>query len=108
MKSRSPPTFWFAFWIAAGELAERDAVPAKPEGVDLHVVLLGLAAVARDVDDALHLLELALEDPVLGGLQVLERVALADDAVAEHLADRVPGRELRLQARSAAARTGCG
>ena len=51
-----------------------------------------------DVDDAGHLLELALEDPVLGRLQLLERVALADDAVAEDLADRVPRRELRLHA----------
>ena len=42
------------------------------------------------------LLELPLEDPVLGGLQVHLRVALADDLVAEHLADRVPGGQLRL------------
>jgi hypothetical protein len=69
-------------------------VTAEPVGVDLDVVLLGLAAVARDVDDALHLLELALEDPVLGGLEILERVALADDAIPEHLADRVPRRKL--------------
>ncbi len=74
------------------DLAERHVLGAEPEGVDLHVVLLGLAAVARDVDDALHLLELALEHPVLRGLQILEGVSLADDAVAEHLADRVPGR----------------
>ena len=56
---------------------QRDALPAQAVGVDLDVVLLRLAAEARDVDDAGHLLELPLEDPVLGGLQVLERVALA-------------------------------
>ena len=77
MKRRWPPTFWFAFGDRGVELRERHAVPAQAVGVDLDVVLLRLAAVARDVDDALHLLELALEDPVLGRLQVLERVALA-------------------------------
>ena len=81
------------------DLAERDALAAQPVGVDLDVVLLGLAAEARDVDDALDLLELALEDPVLGRLQVPERVALAAERVAEDLADGVPRRELRLQCR---------
>ena len=70
---------------------------AQAERVDFDVVLLGLAAVARDVDDALNLLELTLEDPVFGGLQVLERVALADESVAEDLADGVPRRELTLE-----------
>ena len=56
----------------AGHLTERHAVAAQAVGVDLDVVLLRLAAVARDVDDALDLLELSLEDPVLRGLEVLE------------------------------------
>ena len=90
------------------ELRERDPLPAQAIGVDAHVVLLRLAAVARDVDDAVDLLELALEDPVLGRLQVLQRVALALQRVAEDLADRVPRRERRLVVRRAARRTAGG
>jgi hypothetical protein len=82
-----------------GELPQRDAVPAEAIRVDFDVVLLRLAAVAGDVDDALDRLELALEDPVLGRLQILEGVALSDHAIPEHLADRVPRRERRLHAR---------
>jgi hypothetical protein len=77
------------------ELSEVDPLAGQPIGVHADVVLLRLAAEADDVDDAADLLELALEDPVLRGLQVHLRVTLADDLVPEHLADRVPGRQLR-------------
>ena len=56
------------------------AVALEAIGVDLDVVLLGLAAEADDVDDARHLPELPLEDPVLRRLQIGERVALAAHA----------------------------
>src|SRR3974377_472955 len=57
-------------------------------------MLLRLAPVARYVDDARPLLELPLENPVLGGLEVAQRVALAAHDVAVELSDRVPRREL--------------
>ena len=72
------------------DLGERDALAAQPVGVDLHVVLLRLAAVARDVDDAVDLLELALEEPVLRRLQITEGVALASQRVAKDFTDGVP------------------
>ena len=84
---------------AVRQLVELHAVSPQAEGVDVHVVLLGLAAEADDVDDARHLLELALEDPVLGGLEVPQRIALADDAISEDLPDGVPRREHRLHRR---------
>ena len=84
---------------AGDERRELGALAAQAEGVDLHVVLLGLAAEADDVDDALHLLELAFEDPVLRGLEIARRVAAPLDRVAEHLADGVPGRDGRLHVR---------
>src|SRR5439155_3503995 len=61
--------------------------------------LLGLTAEADDVDDAGHLLELALEDPILRGLEIANGVALAFDGVAKHFSDRVPGRDVALHAR---------
>ncbi len=78
------------------ERAELDPLTAKAEGVDRHVVLLRLAAEAHDVDDAAHLLELPLEDPVLGRLQIARAVAVSLHRVAEHLADGVPRRDARL------------
>ena len=83
----------------ADQLRERHVLAAQPVGVDPHVVLLRFAAEGDDVDDAGNLLELAFEDPVLRRLQVEQRVALADDVVAEQLADGVPWRQLRLHPR---------
>ena len=96
---RCPPTFWLAFDERVHQLLEGQVLPLELIGVDLDVILLGVAAEADDVDDAGHLAELLLEDPVLRRLQVGERVALADDAVAEDLADGVPRRQLRLHPR---------
>ena len=81
------------------QLRQRQVLPLELIGVDLDVILLRVAAEADDVDDAGHLTELLLEDPVLRRLQVGQRVALADDAVAEDLADGVPRRQLRLHVR---------
>ena len=81
------------------DLGKRHAVPVQAKRVDLDVVLFGLAPITRDVDDPLNLLELTLENPVFGGLQVLEGVALADQSVPVDLADGVPWRELTLNAR---------
>ena len=74
-------------------------MPAEAKGVDLHVVLLRLAAVAGDVHNTLDLLELPLENPVLRGLEVFERVSLADDAVPIELANRIPRRKAGLHPR---------
>jgi hypothetical protein len=79
-------------------LRQGQLLAAQPVGVHLHLVLLGLAAEAGDVDHPGHRLEFALEDPVLRRLEVPQRVALAADDVAEHLADGVPGGERGLQA----------
>ena len=49
---RCPPTFWLAFDSAVDQLTERQALALQPIGVDLDVVLLGVAAEADDVDDA--------------------------------------------------------
>src|SRR5437879_5607586 len=49
-----------------------------------------------DVNDAWHLLELALQNPVLRHLQVHQAVALADQVVAIDFADCRSWRELRL------------
>ena len=43
--------------------------PRRRYGSTLDLILLRLAAEARDVDDAGDLLELPLEDPILRGLQ---------------------------------------
>jgi hypothetical protein len=69
---------------------ERHVVGLEPERVDVHVVLLGGAAEAHHVDDAVHLLELALQHPVLGGVEIHGVEALAAHGVAVHLADGVP------------------
>src|SRR5579883_2033440 len=71
---------------------------AEAIGVDVDVVLLGGAPVARDVDDPLDLPPLALHDPVFGSLEIGQRVALALKGVPVDLTDRVPRRDLRLQA----------
>ncbi len=81
----------------ADHLRQRRTLTAQAVGVDVDVVLLGLSAEACDVDDARHLLELPLEDPVLDRLQLASRIALADDVVAEQLPDGVPGRQRALQ-----------
>ena len=72
------------------QLLHRDAVALESVRIDADVKLLGLATEAGHVDDARNLSPLALEDPVLGRLELHERVALAFERVAEHLADRVP------------------
>ena len=79
------------------DLRQRDAECAKPVGVYLDVVLLSQTAEAHHVDDARNLLELPLQNPVLGRLQVLQRVSLPNDAIAEDLSDGVPWRDLGLQ-----------
>ncbi len=78
---------------AGDELLERHPVAAEAVGIDGDLVLLGLAAVAGDVDHARDLLELALEDPVLRRLELAEGVTLALQGVAVHLADGVPRRD---------------
>src|ERR1700682_1498967 len=70
----------------------------EPVGIDVDGVLLRLAAEPHHVDYPGDLPELALEDEVLGRLQLGEGVARSLERVAENLADRVPGRELRLDA----------
>src|SRR5215471_14604912 len=56
----------------------------------------GRATKTDDVNDAWHLLELALQDPVLRHLQVHQAVALADQLVAIDFTDCRSRGELRL------------
>ncbi len=81
------------------ERLERLPLAAEAIRIDADVELFALAAEADDVDDPFDLLELPLEHPVFGRLQLTERVAGADDAVAKDFADRVPRRERRLHPR---------
>ena len=81
---------------AGRELLERETVPLEPHGIDVDVDLAGLAAEADNVDDARHLAELALEDPILRGLELRQRRPRPAQDVAVDLADRIPGRELGL------------
>jgi len=70
-------------------LLQRDAVGLQLQRVDEHLVLLGGAAEARDVDDAGHLAELPLDHPVLERLELQGRGAgRAHERVAEDLAHR--------------------
>src|SRR5262249_18705874 len=70
-----------------------DPVTLQAVGGDADLELLRLTAEADDVDDAGDLFELALEDPVLRRLEVLDGVPLSLHGVAEDLADRVPRRD---------------
>jgi hypothetical protein len=76
--------------MAACNCAKRHAAPAQAVGIDLDVVLLGQAAEPDHVDDAGNLAKLLLQDPILRGLQVGQRVALAHDLVAVELPDGAP------------------
>ena len=97
---RWPPTFWLALASAVDELLERQVLPLELIGVDLDVVLLGVAAEADDVDDARAPGGTASRGSSPAAvLRSVKRVALADDAVAEDLADGAPRRELRLHPR---------
>ena len=68
---------------------------AQPEGIDLDLVLLGLATKRDDVDDPRHLFELPFQDPILGCFQLRQRISLADDLVPEDLPNRIPGGNFR-------------
>src|SRR5215471_3218979 len=59
----------------------------------------GRAAKTNDVNDTWHLLELALEDPVLRHLQVHQAMSLADQLVAIDFTDRRSRGKLRLHPR---------
>src|SRR5215467_15546970 len=61
--------------------------------------LFRLAAETHHIDDARHLLELALQHPVLHGFQVHQAVALSHELVAIEFAYRGPRGELRLHPR---------
>src|SRR5215469_3055937 len=78
-------------WEGVGDLAESYALSAKSGGINLDVIFLGFSAETRDVDHARNAAKLPLKDPVLGSLEVSDRVTLAADDVSVHLADRVPG-----------------
>ncbi len=59
------------------QLRKRDAVALQAIRVGLDLVAFDRAAEAGDVDDPRHALELALQRPVLQGLQIVERVDVA-------------------------------
>jgi hypothetical protein len=65
-------------------------------GFDL--VLTCCATEGRDIDDAWNLFQLAADEKVLRGLELIERIAAAGELVAVDFTDGRPGRELGLQA----------
>ncbi len=80
------------------DLRQRHVEGCKAARIDGHVVDLGLAAPAGDVDHPGHRLEAALERPVLQRLEVGRRRARRpDDAVSVDLADRARRRNLGLR-----------
>ena len=69
------------------DLLEGEAVGAQARRVQRDLVLLDAAAPGNDVGDTRHLEELALEHPVLQGLQLDERHRRRPEGVAVDLAD---------------------
>ncbi len=91
-----PPTLIEALFSALVSCTRGQALGLEAVQVDRDLVLLGLAAEGRDVDDAGDRLEPALQHPVLQGLHVHGRVAgRADELVAHDLAHRARRRDLR-------------
>src|SRR5713101_3715288 len=70
-----PPHVLVAVRNRGVQLGEGQVLALEPVWIDFHVVLLDLAAEAHHVDDPGDLLDLLLQDPVLGRLQFGERVA---------------------------------
>ena len=74
-------------------LAQRQAIGNQLALIDRHLIGLALARPAIDIDHARHRLEAALEDPVLNGLEIGDRIIPgAHDAIAIDLANRAFGR----------------
>ncbi len=86
-------------------LLHRHAVLLHQPGVDEDLILLDGPAITGDVDHAGNLLEGAIEDPVLHGLELPRRVARALQHVTHDLADRTPRRQPRRHARRANCRS---
>ncbi len=85
------------------KLAERDAVAAEAVGVGLNLVAPHRATEAGQVHDPRHPAELALQHPVLQGLDIIERVDLLAGSVLgdfEDIAKDLPSRRLRRDARA--------
>ena len=57
------------------DLGHGDAEREQLVGIDLRLILARRSAKDGDVDDARHLLHLADQEPVLRGLQLIQRVA---------------------------------
>ena len=77
------------------DLLHRHAVLLQEPGVDQNLILLDGPAVSGHVDDAVDLLEGAVEHPVLDRLELVGRVAGTLQDVADDLAGRAPGGESR-------------
>ena len=91
------PTFWFDAASAASSGESARPWPRSRYGSTSTWYCWTRPPKPGDVDDAVDLLELALQDPVLGGLALERRVPGARDDVAVDLADRVLGREHGLE-----------
>ena len=83
-----------------GHVGQRQAQAVELVGVHFDVVLLDEAAYAHHIGHALHLLERAHDVPFLLGAQLVQRVAVALEAVVIDLSQRrVVGRHLGRHAR---------
>ncbi len=81
------------------QLRQGEADRLQLEQIHRHLVSLGLAAEPHDVDDARNRLEAPLQYPVLQRLEISHAIVWrAHDLVTHDLADRAPGRNLRLGA----------
>ncbi len=85
--------------VTDGLQHQRQRQAERRQLVEIHLKLvgLGLAAPARDIDDAGHAAKAALQHPVLQGLQIKNTVVRrSDQPIAEDFADRAQRRNLRL------------
>ncbi len=79
------------------DLGHRDAHRPQFVGIDFCLVLPRGPAKNRHVENARHLLHLAHQEPILGSLQLIQRIAGPGQFVTINLADRRLRRKLRLQ-----------
>src|SRR5580693_4729821 len=76
-------------------LRQEDVVLQQFLRINFRYVFAGATAERRDVDNSGNLLDLALYEPIFRGLQLVERVSRADEAITINFSYRRPRRKLR-------------